>query len=222
MGDEFAGYGHIGRDDGPGDSDCWGCHGFPMPLAPGSGPVIPTVYNAGKAKITAGAAASVVLTGAAFTNTMGNSVYEADVTLTAADGTTVTLTPDVIVDEGMLAVTIPANTPPGNYHLRASKSGFTSNVVAISLVPRVTISQVSAQGGIVTITGAGFGGHAPRSGTSVTGRTADGRNVTGTIISWTDGKIVARFGSLPSNVTVRSVFGKTTSSVTTQSLPMSR
>jgi len=28
IGGEDAGYGHVGRDAGPGDSDCWGCHGF--------------------------------------------------------------------------------------------------------------------------------------------------------------------------------------------------
>ncbi len=28
VGGEDAGYGHVGRDAGPGDSDCWGCHGF--------------------------------------------------------------------------------------------------------------------------------------------------------------------------------------------------
>jgi hypothetical protein len=28
IGTEDAGYGHVGRDAGPGDSDCWGCHGF--------------------------------------------------------------------------------------------------------------------------------------------------------------------------------------------------
>jgi hypothetical protein len=34
IGGEDAGYGHVGRDAGPGDSDCWGCHGFssaPLP-----------------------------------------------------------------------------------------------------------------------------------------------------------------------------------------------
>jgi len=28
IGGEDAGYGHVGRDAGPSDSDCWGCHGF--------------------------------------------------------------------------------------------------------------------------------------------------------------------------------------------------
>jgi hypothetical protein len=28
IGGEDAGFGHVGRDAGPGDSDCWGCHGF--------------------------------------------------------------------------------------------------------------------------------------------------------------------------------------------------
>ncbi len=32
-GGELAGYGHIGRDAGPDDSDCWGCHGFMVSAA---------------------------------------------------------------------------------------------------------------------------------------------------------------------------------------------
>jgi hypothetical protein len=37
VGGEDAGYGHAGRDAGPGDSDCWGCHGFELPSAPEPG-----------------------------------------------------------------------------------------------------------------------------------------------------------------------------------------
>jgi acetyltransferase-like isoleucine patch superfamily enzyme len=34
IGGEDAGYGHVGRDAGPGDSDCWGCHGFAFVAEP--------------------------------------------------------------------------------------------------------------------------------------------------------------------------------------------
>jgi hypothetical protein len=37
VGGEDAGYGHVGRDAGVGDSDCWGCHGFAMPSLPDPG-----------------------------------------------------------------------------------------------------------------------------------------------------------------------------------------
>jgi hypothetical protein len=213
VGGELAGYGHVGRNTGPGDSDCWGCHGFASAAAPGSGPVIPTVHSLDRAVTTAGKDTMVILTGASLTNTAGNTLYEADVALTAADGSSVTLTPDIIVDEGMLAVTIPGSTLPGNYILRALKAGFTSSAAAISIVPKVTIARAASTGRTVAITGSGFGGYAPRSGTAVIGTTSTGSTVKGAIVSWNDRRIVANFGSLPSKATVKSVFGKATSKV---------
>jgi hypothetical protein len=38
IGGEDAGYGHVGRDAGIGDSDCWGCHGFSPSPSPDPGP----------------------------------------------------------------------------------------------------------------------------------------------------------------------------------------
>ncbi len=48
IGGEDAGYGHVGRDAGPGDSDCWGCHGFAEISLPDPGnypSVHPTYYS---------------------------------------------------------------------------------------------------------------------------------------------------------------------------------
>jgi hypothetical protein len=223
VGGENAGYGHVGRDAGPGDSDCWGCHGFAMASAPGSGPVIPTVYNSDLAVITAGKDTTVVLNGAAFTNTIDDTLYEADVEVSGADGFSVTLTPDVITDEGTLAVTIPGNLRPGNYGLRAVKVEFTSNPAVLSVVPSVKIAKATSKKKTVTITGSGFAGHAAGSGTSVTGQVTTGSGkkkttttVTGAVVSWKDGKIVADFSTIPSKVTVKSVFGSATSKVTTR------
>jgi hypothetical protein len=204
----------VGRDGGPGDSDCWGCHGFAIAAAPRSGPIIPTVYTTDRKVITGGASATLVLTGAAFTSAIGNTSYESDIKLTATNGSSVTLTPDIIVDEGMLAVTVPASTPPGNYRLKALKGGFTSNAAVISILPKVKITLAASKGNTVTITGAGFGGYAARSRTAVSGTTLKGATVKGTVVSWNDRRIVAKFSSLPSKVTVNSVFGKVTSKVT--------
>lgn len=215
-GGELAGYGHVGRNNGPGDSDCWGCHGFASAAAPASGPVIPTVYNSDTAVICAGKDTTVVLNGAAFTHQQGGIVYESDIRLTAADGSAVTLEPDLVIDQGTLAVTIPGNTRPGNYNLQATKANFASNPVVISIVPVVRISRATYQG-TVTILGSGFGGYAKGSATSVTatittfsGRRTATRTVEGKIVSWTDAKIVADFGTLPVQVTVKSVFGSAT------------
>jgi hypothetical protein len=216
VGGEDAGYGHVGRDAGPGDSDCWGCHGFAMSLAPASGPIIPTIYSSNRAVIRAGTNAAVTLNGSAFTNTIGSSSpLDSDVALTAADGSSVTLPPDSI-QEGTLAVTIPADTPPGNYDLQAVKGGFASNPAVVSIVPEVIITDVTSDGAFVTITGSGFGGYAAGSGTSVTATIGKGKKKTtvgATIVSWSDTLIEADFGTTPKEVTVNSVYGTATSEV---------
>jgi hypothetical protein len=217
VGGEEPGYGHIGRDAGPGDSDCQGCHGgyAPSALAPLSGPVVPTVNSAYPALITAGADTQVVLTGSALTNTAGGSVYESEAVLIAADGSTVTLAQGAI-NERFLAVTVPAQTAPGNYTLQAVKTDeagkqVASNPVVISVVPEVIITRLSSDG-IVTIEGNGFGGYAAGSGTSVTGDIA-GETVEATVVSWSGTLIKADFGASPVTVTVNSVFGTATSEV---------
>jgi len=222
VGGELEGYGHVGRDSGFGDennnglvdSDCWGCHGFEFASStPISTAIIPTVYNSDRASITAGKDTTVILSGAAFTNTSGGKLYESDVRLTAADGSTVTLEPEIILDQGNMAVKIPAKTKPGNYRLQATKDKVASNPVNLSVTPAVSISRATYQG-TVTILGSGFAGYAKGSSTSVTatvttvsGRRTTSRTVEGKIVSWTDTKIVADFGMLPQNVTVNSVFG---------------
>jgi len=222
VGGEDAGYGHIGRDAGPGDSDCWGCHGFSIGgMAPSSGPLIPAVYGTDVGSITAGTDTTVVLTGAAFTNYAGPTLYESSVALTAADGSSVTLTPD-LMDQGLIAVTIPADTAPGNYDLQAVKDEFKSNPAPLSIVPKVAITRALANGP-VTIRGQGFGGYAEGAtfvSTTVVGK-AKRRNgkrkrttEVGTIVSWTDKKIVAQFASSPDKVTVHSIFGDASSAVT--------
>lgn len=220
VGAEDAGWGHVGKDVNAGNSDCWGCHGFArMALAPGSGPLIPTVYGANRTVITSGTASTVLIAGAALTNSAGTTDYTSDVVLTSANGTSVTLTPDIMFDEGMLAVTIPVTTTPGNYELRAVKDEFASNPTVLTVVPKVRVKR-AAGNTTVTILGNGFGGYARGSGTTVTGRitTVEGtrtriRVLAGTIVSWTDGRIVARFAAIPNQVTVRSVFGGATAVV---------
>jgi hypothetical protein len=216
VGAELAGYGHIGRDVEPGDSDCWGCHGFAMAAAPDFGPVIPTVRGMNKSTFTAGAATSVVVTGAGFTNTSNVGVaYESTVTLTAANGASVNLTPDVFLDQGSLVVTIPPTIRPGNYLLRASKTGLASNSVRLCVIPKVRItSAAAAPDRTVTINGSGFAGYQKGSGTKVVGMTSTGRMFYGTVVAWSPGKIVARFGTVPAKIKVFSVFGTATRAVT--------
>jgi hypothetical protein len=225
VGGEDAGYGHVGRDGGAGDSDCWGCHGFAQAYAPGSGPVVPTVYAADQAVIDAGADTAVTLTGASFTNITGPNQYVSNVALTDGDGAAVTLTPD-LVDQGSLTVTVPGETAPGNYKLQAVKQNaagedVVSNRAAIIVKPQVTITEAAGDR-MVTITGSGFGGYAEGSGTAVigtvttrTGKKTKTRTVNASIVSWSETAIEADFGigTSPSEVTVNSVFGSDSSQV---------
>jgi hypothetical protein len=220
VGGELAGYGHVGRDAGPGDSDCWGCHGFAPAgaSAPGTGPIIPSISSSDVAVVIAGTDTPVVLTGAAFSNIDGLTVYESDVVLTAANGSFVTLTPSVVT-EGAMVVTIPAGTAPGNYNLQAVKADSASNPTAISVVPEVVVTDATGDE-TVTISGSGFSGYAAGSATSVTGKitTGKGKNkttvtVTATILSWSETSIEAQFDSKPSEITVSSVYGAATSEV---------
>jgi len=216
VGAEFAGFGHVGRDAGPGDSDCWGCHGFTIASsAPYTGPLAPTLHNTSVSSLTSGKATSVLLTGAAFSNSAGGQIYTSNVKLTSNNGTTFVLTPDIITDQGQLAVTIPATTPPGNYFVRAVKGSTESNPTKLMVVPNVAISSVQIDGSMVTIDGSGFGGYASGSGTKVTAVAANGRTgrlvtIEGVIRSWSDGRIVASFRYTPKSLTVTSVFGTAT------------
>jgi hypothetical protein len=213
VGGELAGYGHVGRDAGPDDSDCWGCHGYAMAFAPDTGPIVPTVYSSNSSVVAAGADTGITLSGASFTNVTGSIEYVSDVELTAGDGSSVTLTPDA-VDLRTLMLTIPADTAPGNYDVRAVKADVASNPTVISVTPKVVITRISGTT-VVKIIGRGFAGHQEGSGTSVTGKvvTGKGKNritkyVEAEIVSWSDTSIEADFGSSrPNEVTVNSVFG---------------
>ncbi len=126
VGGEESGYGHVGRDSmietSPDvwekDSDCWGCHGFDpstvtLASALASSPTIPSLYNIDVKLMTAGTGAKVVLSGVGFINIAGGITYKPKVSLTAADGSSVTLTPEP-VNQYTITVTMPADTDPGH------------------------------------------------------------------------------------------------------------
>jgi hypothetical protein len=215
VGGELYGYGHVGRDMGPGDSDCWGCHGFGMSSAsaPGSGPTNPTINGADPMAVTAGTATQITVTGAAFTNISGATAYTSDVVLTAADGSSVTLTPDAVT-QGSLTVTIPETTAPGNYSLKAVKGEAASNPVVIIVKPPVAIADVQCQnscaGSTMTINGSGFrDDQLPEGAEDYINVELDG--IPMNITFWTDTQIEAaspNCGQLPGKtVTVNGLFG---------------
>ncbi len=227
VGGEDAGFGHVGRDAGPGDSDCWGCHGFGMggaSVPADTSALVPTVYTCEPTTLTAGTATQVTVDGAVFVNTTSGVEYSSSVLLTAADGSSVTLSPDSI-DGGSILATIPADLAAGKYMLQAVKTDaagepVTSNSVGIAIAPAVTIDSVTAANGTVTITGSGFAGYANDSVTSVKGSVTSGKGkkattttVTAKIVGWSDTEIKVVFDSAPSDVAVTSVFGSATADI---------
>ena len=222
VGQEDQGYGHVGRDAGPGSSDCWGCHGFGFAaVAPYAGPVIPTIYGADVTNMTAGTDTVVTLIGSGFVNITGATLYESNVLLTGANGYTVTLTPDAI-DELAIIFTIPGTTPAGNYNVQAVKTDdagnpVVSNPVVISIRPEVVIDDAACDGETVTINGRGFSQYVAGSPTRVTTLVKGKKKTTeveqANIVFWSDTIIEAQFEFCPEEVTVESVFGSATSGV---------
>jgi hypothetical protein len=207
VGGENPGWGHVGNDD-----DCWGCHGFTAASAPGAGPLTPYILGADALGITAGADTVLTLSGATLTNLVGSYQWTSDVTMTGADGSAVTLTPDSVSSSEM-AVTIPAATAPGNYALRAVKGTYAaSNPLVISVKPPVVIADSSCnkKKGVLSISGSGFG-EKPAGTDDYINVQVGGQSVA--VTSWSDTQITAAVSSCSNNaaVTVNALMGSATS-----------
>jgi len=206
VGGETAGYGHIGRDAGADDSDCWGCHGFAQAsAATGSGPVTPFIAGPPSLTVTAGVSSQVSLSGSAFTNLVAGYEWTSDLLLTASHGSTLALTPDSI-SQGSLTVTIPGTMAAGKYTLRAVKAPYAaSNPVAVMIKPAVVITETTCTDGMLTVTGSGFGDEPPAGAAKFINCKLAGVPVE--IISWSDTRIVAAVQVCSNAVTVNSLFG---------------
>jgi hypothetical protein len=157
-GNEMPWWGHIGSNN-----DCQGCHGFAgSASAPNTGPIIPDIGTLSAYNVIAGTDTSITISGNALQNMIMGNLVTADVELTAADGSTTTLTPDAVSDLSM-DVTIPGTLATGNYALRAVKGSSQSNAAVISIIPGVTITGVDCdkKRGVLTVTGSGFGDKVP-------------------------------------------------------------
>ena len=212
VGGEDAGYGHIGRDAGPGDSDCWGCHAFTAASATGAGPLTPSVLGADASSITAGADTVLNLSGTTLTNLVGTYQWTSNVTMTGANGSAATLIPDSI-SSNQLTVTVPGTTAPGNYDLRAAKgSAAASNPIVISVKPAVVIADSSCnkKKGVLSITGSGFG-EKPAGTDAYINAQVNGQAVA--VTSWSDTQITAAVSGCSNNaaITVNALMGSATS-----------
>ena len=202
VGTENPGYSHVGSGD-----DCWGCHGFASSSAAGTNSITPFISSVSPMAIPAGSNASVTLTGQAFTNVAGSTEYISDVSLTAADGSSVTLTPDII-SQGAMTVTIPGSIATGNYNVQAVKGDVASNPVVLSIKPEVEIADVICSEGILTITGSGFADAPPEGAEEYINVEVDGVPVE--IISWTDTGIEVAVSNCSGTVTVNALYGSDT------------
>ena len=209
IGGEAAGYSHVGND-----SDCWGCHGFAQASAPGAGPITPYISGTDVFVVTTGTDTAFTITGSAFTNQDGTSQWTSDITVTAADGSITTLTPDSI-SSNQLTVTVPGTTAPGNYALRAVKGpSAASNPVVISVVAEVNISEVSCERkkGVLSIYGSGYG-EKPAGTDEYINVQVDGQAVD--VTSWSDTRITASVSGCSNNaaITVNALTGSATNGV---------
>ena len=201
VGGELAGYGHVGRDIGPGDSDCWGCHGYATASAPGSGPLTPDISSTDVLSLTAGTDTAVTLTGSAFTNLVGSYEWTSDITMTGADGSATTLIPDSI-SSNQLTVTVPGSTDAGNYTLCAVKGTYaTSNPIVISVKPELVISDSSCdrKKGVLSVSGSGFG-EKPAGTDQYINVQVDGQAVD--VTSWSDTRITASVSGCSNKATI--------------------
>jgi hypothetical protein len=199
-------YGHIGDPD-----DCWGCHGFSLASAPGTGPLTPDISSSDVSVVIAGSDTAIAITGSAFTNFSDGFQWMSNVVLTASDGSTNEITPDSISQDSM-TVTIPGVLATGNYDLRAVKGETISNPIVISIKPAVTITEVKCRKrrGRLIIRGSGFSekieGTDDYINVEVNGERGD-------IISWNDNRIKVSVSRCSTNESVRinALFGSATS-----------
>jgi hypothetical protein len=212
IGGEDAGYGHVGRDAGAGDSDCWGCHGFGVAsAAPYSGPITPTIDSVGPTVLVAKTLDLFTITGSGFTNTAGATEYTSIVRLTDSDGNTLNLTPATISEGELTFILWLPISYAGNYDIQVVKEGNASNAVGFTVKPPVVISDTMCDAceGVVTIDGSGFG-DAPPEGTEDYINVMMDAGVELEIISWTDTQIKVSGACDAESITVNALFGTAT------------
>ena len=228
---ELPGYSHTGSPE-----DCWGCHGNnggvivgALSVAPTLGAGIASLQSVSTPTIKAGSESLVTLSGRNFatylddgTGTFPNYV-KATVLLSSSSGERFELNP-ISVQESGLTVAIPATQAIGSYRIAVmkrktgdpidSESTLLSNPMSLTITPRASITSANCvqKKGMITVVGRNFGTAlaADGSGTSITMN-----GLRGTVVSWSDTEIKARFPSCPKgpSVTVTTVFDSVSASV---------
>jgi hypothetical protein len=200
------GYGHIG------DSwDCMGCHSwYESSSEPQIGPITPAIDKVSSTRMVAGVESEVNITGTNFMNTVNGIGYTSEVVIVTGTET-ITLAPDSIT-ASEIVVTIPEMVK-GTCGLRVVKSGMSSKLVPMVVVPLVTIDSATIRRDIVTVRGVGFGeSYDELPGVTVT---HEGNDIGASVISWDATRVViicppAAVGDL---VTVTTLYGSDTATI---------
>lgn len=151
------GYGHIGSNntaDIENNSwDCKGCHGYTFSdVNPFAGAIIPDVQLVTPAVFRSNSPAVLTLTGTNFVQTGSTTVVNID--------DTTNIIPDTMTN-GQIIVTV--NLAAGNHYIKVVKTDpienvpKTSDIKPLTVVNKVTITSAKLKGGIITISGSGFG-----------------------------------------------------------------
>jgi hypothetical protein len=191
------GYGHIGSNnplDPANDSwDCRGCHAwydagdvnpFAGAITPDVQLVTPNVFNANNPTV-------LTLSGTNFMQDNSTTVVNID--------DTTNLTPDTI-SNGQITVSV--NLAAGAHYIKVVKTDAAENlpeqsdIKPLTVVPSVTISSVTLNGGILTISGTGLGNQPGTNAQQyITFNHAGNVYYSDTVTSWSDTQIVANVSS---------------------------
>ena len=187
------GYGHIGSnnplDPANNSWDCKGCHAWydAGDYNPFAGAITPDVQSATPNVFNANTPTVVTLSG---TNFMQNN----STTIVNIDDTT-NLTPSTITNG---QITVNVNLAAGAHYIKVVKTDSVENlpeqsdIKPLTVVPVVTISSVTLNGGTLTISGAGLGSQPGTNAQQyVTFNHAGNVYFSDAITSWSDTQIVA-------------------------------
>jgi hypothetical protein len=180
--EENPGWSHVGHND-----DCWGCHGFASAGAASvTGPTIPQIDGADITNAPAGKDTQITLTGTNLQNTIGDTTWTCNVSLTDSIGNVVEVTPDSVSADS-LTFTVSGALAPGNYDVRCVKGEKISNQIPLTLYPDAVITNMSCDSKrVLTITGQYFGDRPAGAEEHIK---VDVDGVTATVRSWTDNQI---------------------------------
>jgi cytochrome c553 len=171
------GYGHIGDI-----TDCSGCHSASLSASTLPGDIIPNVDNVNPSVIIEGTTTTLTIKGSNFGNELDTYVVNID---------EVTYKPKSITNT-QIVVDISALTK-GIHRLQLVHYGKFSKLVTLTVIPNIYVKSATLRGGVITITGKGFGILPPVNARYYISVNHGGKQIVSTSInSWIDSQIKAK------------------------------